>query len=644
MKKFLSSAVLGLVGWLGTGGLQAAPTLPAIPGYVFNVSQPPFNARGDNSTDDTTNIQSALDNISAIGGGTVEIPGPGTYLCGPLILHSRINLQVDAGATLQMQPYGIYPNLASWIAGTNLSDNEISGSGTIDGNGAAWWAAFKSSGIPRPDFIQFANCNRILVRDITLQNPPTFHLMLKNNDANITITNITINTPGTSPNTDGFDLAATNILIENSRISDGDDDVEIGGSQFCGDLLITNCAFGTGHGVSVGSITSGGVSNVVVVNCTFNNTDYGIRLKSDNSSSGGGAGGVVQDLSYSNLSMTNITYGAIVLYSYYEEVGTPVGITPFVAANAPVDPVTPTTVLWENIAFSNLTATVSSSGTAGIIWGRTEQPAFDITLDDVNITAPTGFDLYNVAGLQILDSQIHPANGTNFLVYNADTFLANSQPATNLVYLDGLAGDLNDLWLVNAKVAMTNSTALGENPITLDSSLLFVTNGLALASNSVVNFFLGTNATTVEAYSDLTLNSTLNFYAGNGFNPQAYYLIFSYNGSLGGTPVLGAMPPGYAGSLIDYPGLVISPGWVFVVFKPLPVITNIQFTTTTLAFSGTNGTAGSNYIVLTSPNLKLPMASWTSVLTQQFNASGNFSFNLTPGTNGPQKFFRLEVP
>jgi len=640
MKKFLWSMALGIAGWLGTGGLQAAPTLPSIPGSVFNVANAPFNAKGDDSTDNTTNIQTAINVMSSIGGGTVEIPAPGIYLCGPLILRSHINLQVDAGATLQMLPLGTYPSLASWIAGTNLTDNEISGSGIIDGNGAAWWAAFNSSGIDRPNFIQFAGCNRILVRDITLQNPPTFHLMLKNNDANITVTNLTINTPGDSPNTDGFDLAATNILIENSSISDGDDDVEIGGSQFLGDLVITNCAFGTGHGVSVGSITSGGVSNVTVVDCTFNNTDYGIRLKSDNSSSGGGAGGLVQNLSYSNLSMANITYGAIVLYSYYEEIGTPVGISPFIAANAPVDPVTSTTVVWKNITFSNVTATVSSSGTAGIIWGRIEQPAQNITLDDVNITAPAGFDLYNVKGLQILDSQINPANGPDFLIYNADTVLGNSAPSANLFSLDGLPGNLNDLTLVNAQAGMADSAALGENPLTLENSLLFVTNNLALAASNNVGFFLGTSAATINVSSNLALNATLNLFSGPGFNPKTNYLIFTYNGALSGTPAFGAHPFGFIGNLITNVSHEVLLG-----LKPIPVITNISFApTNTLSFSGTNGTAGSNYIVLSSSDLTLPLTNWTPVFTQSFDAFGNFSFSVTPGTNGPQKFFLLKLP
>ena len=53
--------------------------------------------------------------------------------------------------------------------------------------------------------------------------------------------------------------------------------------------------------MTIGSRTESGVSNLTVINCTFNGTDNGIRMKSDND-----RGGVAQNLSYFNLSMTNI--------------------------------------------------------------------------------------------------------------------------------------------------------------------------------------------------------------------------------------------------------------------------------------------------------------------------------------------------
>ena len=110
------------------------------------------------------------------------------------------------------------------------------------------------------------------------------HIAFKNGGGNITIQGITINTSGTSPNTDGIDLIGTNCLVQNCSISDGDDNIALGTSSSgvpSSDTVITNCAFGSGHGVSIGSNTAGGVSNLTVIRCTFNGTDYGIRMKSN---------------------------------------------------------------------------------------------------------------------------------------------------------------------------------------------------------------------------------------------------------------------------------------------------------------------------------------------------------------------------
>ena len=216
------------------------------------------------------------------------------YLCGPIALANNVNLQIDSGAMLQMLPYGTWPGTSTFINGVGLHDVEISGSGTIDGQGADWWAAYNANhNIGRPYFINFSSsCSNILIQNVTMQNPPTFHMMLKGNNVNLTIQGITINTSGNSPNTDGMDLASIHVLIQNCYISDGDDNIEIGGSGGpAADVTVTNCTFGTGHGVSIGSITSGDVSNLTVINCTFNGTDYGIRMKSDND-----RGGLVQNL------------------------------------------------------------------------------------------------------------------------------------------------------------------------------------------------------------------------------------------------------------------------------------------------------------------------------------------------------------
>jgi polygalacturonase len=559
--------------------LTVVPIIPPLPvintNNIVNITS--YGAVGDGVITNTTAIQNAINAASAGGttnglsGGTVEIPA-GTYLCGPINMTNNVDLQIDSGAMLQMLPYGSWPGTSTFINGTGLHDVEISGSGTIDGQGAAWWAAYRANNnIGRPYFINFSGtCSNILIQNVTMQNPPTFHMMLKGNNVNLTIQGITINTPGNSPNTDGMDLASIHVLIQNCSISDGDDNIEIGGSGGpAADVTVTNCTFGTGHGVSLGSITSGDVSNLTVINCSFTNTDFGIRMKSDND-----RGGLVQDLKYCNLTMTNVGY-PIVIYSYYNEYGTPNNITPQTARNQPSTPVNPSTPIWRNIVISNLTViTPTGNNISGIIWGRPEMPVSNLTLCKVTIAAPTKtFDIYNAQGIQIIDSPLTAPNTTanTLTLYNAQVTVTNTTPGANLVTLGGLSVPPvnNVLAFYNTMAAITDTGMLGSSPITLGgSSLAFNQNSVTFANNlnivsastlamtsgnnSFGGSFLGSDplALNLPAGSSLTLQGDSSGFSGALTLTNGTLLVDNTTGSgtgSGAVTVLGAATLGGSG-------------------------------------------------------------------------------------------------
>ncbi|HKI69099.1 MAG TPA: glycosyl hydrolase family 28 protein, partial [Verrucomicrobiae bacterium] len=254
----LSKSLLFVMTTLGTlalaANVSATPTLPSInTNNVVTITDSPYNAVGDGATDNTAAIQNAINAAAALsGGGTVRVPAPGLFLSGPLSLKSKVNLQIDGGAKLEMLPlsqFTAYPNSTSYfIYANNVTDVEISGDGTIDGQGADWWSPLASS---RPYMVYFNRVNRVLVQDITLQNPPKMHLVFKSTDGNITIRNIRINTTAANAkNTDGIDLIGTNCLVQNCVINAGDDNIALGSSAgVTADVLITNCTFGVGHGV-----------------------------------------------------------------------------------------------------------------------------------------------------------------------------------------------------------------------------------------------------------------------------------------------------------------------------------------------------------------------------------------------------------
>ena len=490
----LSSAVL--LAFALVGPARGDPDLPNInTNLIFDVTNTVYagGALGNGSSNSAAAIQAAINAASAsiVGGatgGTVRLPANGTfstYLSGPITMKSSVNLLVDPGVMLQMLPKSGWPNSGTpfiTTAASNLHDMSITGKGTIDGQYTTWGGTD-----PRPNFVEFDHASRILLQGVTLQNPPKFTIYVKNSDGNLTVQNMTNSTPGTTHNTDGMDLSSTNVLIRNCSISDGDDNLEIGGSALAANITVSNCTFGSGHGLSLGSTISGMVTNLVVSNCTWNGTEYGIHMKSDY-----GSGSFAQGLTYRDLTMSNVTF-AIAIYSYYNELGTPgstIDISPAHAAAEAPPASTNSAPIWRNITISNLTVTAIGGNIAGIIWGTPSFLASNITLSHVKIAAPSKtFCIYNATGIQIVDSNLTAPNTTTntLTIYNAQITITNSVVNTNVVTLGGLATPSanNVLAFFNASISITDTNLLGSAPITLGGSTLSFRQGTVTFSNNL---------------------------------------------------------------------------------------------------------------------------------------------------------------
>ncbi|HZL16398.1 MAG TPA: glycosyl hydrolase family 28 protein, partial [Polyangia bacterium] len=255
-----TSGAAGTTGAAGTGSSSdpcsasnAAVPLPTIGTGTFNVTT--YGAVGDGKTDDTAAIQAALTAAGAAGGGTVTVPS-GTFLSGPIVISSSTRLNLASGAVLQMLPMASYPTSGvAFITSSGTShDIALTGSGTIDGQGQAWWDAFANgSTAARPQEVSLGKVTRVQISGIRLQNSPEEHIWVKS-DTDVTITGITIATPGTSgksepKNTDGVDVSATGMYFCNNNITDGDDNIAMGGTN----LYLGYSNFGVGHGCSIGS-------------------------------------------------------------------------------------------------------------------------------------------------------------------------------------------------------------------------------------------------------------------------------------------------------------------------------------------------------------------------------------------------------
>lgn len=67
----------------------------------------------------------------------------------------------------------------------------------------------------------FHQCENLTVSDLSISNSPRSHVSI-NACKGTTFSNIAINAPASSPNTDGFDISdSTNVLIQDSQIKSG---------------------------------------------------------------------------------------------------------------------------------------------------------------------------------------------------------------------------------------------------------------------------------------------------------------------------------------------------------------------------------------------------------------------------------------
>ena len=200
------------------------------------------------------------------------------------------------------------------------------GEGSIDGRGGAtllgqdetWWdLAHQAKVIDQqqsvPRLIHVRQSDGFTLYRITLLNSPNFHVGVDRTNG-FTAWSVKIRTPHTARNTDGIDpSSSTNVTITDCDIDTGDDNIAIksGDSGPAANMTIARNRFYHGHGMSIGSGTSGGVSNVHVSGLTIDGADNGIRIKSDRS-----RGGLVENIRYENVRMRNVQ-NPIVLTSMY---------------------------------------------------------------------------------------------------------------------------------------------------------------------------------------------------------------------------------------------------------------------------------------------------------------------------------------
>lgn len=348
---------------------MAQVSAPVIPSNTVNIKD--FGGIGDGVTLNTEAFSKAISALEKQGGGHLVVPA-GVWMTGLISLKDNVDLHIEKNAIVMASPdRSLFikekdgkkdTKCTPMINASKRKNISITGEGVIDGNGAYWrpvkrskvsdveWKEFLNMGGTQTDggklwfpfdlkhydniadtpekqenmrthLIRLTECENVLVKGVTLQNSPKFHL-IPTRCKNVIVDGVTIRCPWNAQNGDALDISSCkDVLIVNNTIDAGDDGIcmKAGAGQSgvgygpCENILIENNAVFHAHGgFVIGSEFTGGMKNIVVRNNRFSGTDTGLRFKS-----GVGRGGKTEGIYISDIYMTDIKGEAIIFECTY---------------------------------------------------------------------------------------------------------------------------------------------------------------------------------------------------------------------------------------------------------------------------------------------------------------------------------------
>ncbi|KAI6680974.1 hypothetical protein NL676_034855 [Syzygium grande] len=222
-----------------------------------------------------------------------------------------------------------------------------------------------------PQALAFFRCVNLVLSGLQHINSPRIHISISGCDGG-TISNLRITAPGTSPNTDGIDIASTNqstTLTSTTLIFKQDDCIAvIGNSSY---ITITGVSCGPGHGISVGSLgahrTHDTVEEVHVRNCTFTGSMNGARIKAWQVGSG-----YAKSIIFDQITL-NVVKNPIIINQFY--------------TNAVAEENAASGVVVSNVTYSGFRGT--SATDQAITLSCSSARCSDIILDNIKITSST---------------------------------------------------------------------------------------------------------------------------------------------------------------------------------------------------------------------------------------------------------------
>ena len=313
-----------------------------------------------------------------------------------------------------------------------LENITICGEGYIDANGSLLEPLEREENLgARGRAVCLRNTVGVTITGVKIKHSPAWCLHLIYCE-NVTIDNIGVYTKCNEngklykgiENGDGIDIdSCKNIIISNCEIHSQDDcialksgrnaegrEIDIPTENVC----IKNCRFKSGFGVAVGSETSGGVRNVTVCDCTFENTYSIASIKAPR-----GRGNVVENIVYENCTLINNSTehsdckwfrGGLYIDAFYSIDDEAMDADKAVLFDE-------TTPVFRNITFRN-TDVKTVAGNAVYLAGLPEAPLENIMLENVTAHGKYGFKAYNIKGLTLKNVTITADEGDEKIIKN----------------------------------------------------------------------------------------------------------------------------------------------------------------------------------------------------------------------------------
>ena len=201
---------------------------------------------------------------------------------------------------------------------------------------------------------------------------------------------------------------------------------------------------------------------------------------------------------------------------------------------------------------------------------------------------------------------------------------------------------LNGAGTVNGSLLVPPGAMLAPGGAT--TGTLTVTNGISLNGTTLMKLNGSGNSDALQAGGGVTYGGTLAltnisggpFAAGNLFH---LFTATSYAGTF--TKITPAIPA----LNLAWNTNALAGGLLTVVAQPTPTpqIVAMIGSGNSMVFSGTNGVPGWPYHVLTTTNLASPLATWSPVATNVFDAGGNFTFTNAINSTPTQTFYLLQL-